>query len=72
MLVCALKVLGRSSRKEIGKCNGQKFELWKIKMEDLLVDREHLITVELGTRPTGSTKEYWDKLERRVRSTIEL
>jgi hypothetical protein len=29
-----------SSRIEIEKLNGKNFELWKIKMEDLLVDKE--------------------------------
>jgi hypothetical protein len=29
-----------SSRIEIEKFNGKNFELWKLKMEDLLVDKE--------------------------------
>ena len=29
-----------SSRVEIEKFNGQNFELWKLKMEDLLVEKE--------------------------------
>ena len=29
-----------SSRVEIDKFNGQNFELWKLKIEDLLVDKE--------------------------------
>jgi hypothetical protein len=32
--------MGSNSRIEIEKFNGQNFELWKLKMEDLLVDKE--------------------------------
>jgi hypothetical protein len=42
-----------SSKIEIEKFNGQSFELWKLKMEDLLVDRDYWIAVDPGTAPTG-------------------
>jgi hypothetical protein len=83
------------SRIEIEKFNGKNFELWKLKMEDLRVDKEQWIIVDLGrhptstpststqatgtqptntqttsTPPTGMSKEDWEKLERRERSTI--
>jgi hypothetical protein len=86
-----------SSRIEIEKFNGKKFELWKLKMEDLLVDKEQWIVVDPGTQPTGTpststqatgtqptstqttstpatgmSKEDWEKLDRRARSTIRL
>jgi hypothetical protein len=32
-----------NSRIEIEKFNGQNFELWKLKIEDLLVDREQWV-----------------------------
>jgi hypothetical protein len=41
-----------SSEMEIKKFNGKIFELWKIKMEDMLVDRDHWITVDPCTTPT--------------------
>jgi hypothetical protein len=45
------------SRIEIERFNGQNFEPWKLKMEDLLVDQEQWTTVFPGTQPTGmSTK----------------
>jgi hypothetical protein len=89
-----------SSRIEIEKFNGKNFELWKLKMEDLLVDKEQWIIVDPGTQPTGTlststqatstqptstqptstqttstpttsmSKEDWEKLDRRARSTI--
>jgi hypothetical protein len=89
--------MASSSRIEIEKFNSKNFELWKLKMEDLLVDKEQWITVDPGTQPTstlststqatgtqptstqttstpaiGMSKEYWDKLDRRARSTIRL
>jgi hypothetical protein len=38
-----------SSRIEIKKFNGKNFELWNLKMEDLLVDKEQWIAVDPGT-----------------------
>jgi hypothetical protein len=89
--------MASSSRIEIEKFNGKNFELWKLKMEDLLVDKEQWIVVDPGTQPTGTpststqatgtqptstqttstpvtgmSKEDWDKLDRRARSTIRL
>ena len=32
--------MASNSRVEIEKFNGQNFELWKLKMEDLLVDKK--------------------------------
>jgi hypothetical protein len=43
-----------SSRIEIEKFNDKNFELWKLKMEDLLVDKEQWIIVDPGTHPTGT------------------
>jgi hypothetical protein len=43
-----------SSRIEIEKFNGKKIELWKLKMEDLIVYKEQLIDVVPGTQPTGT------------------
>jgi hypothetical protein len=46
--------MASSSRIEIEKFNGKNFELWKLKMEDLLVDKEQWIVVDPGTQPTGT------------------
>jgi hypothetical protein len=43
-----------SSRIKIENFNGKNFELWKLKMEDLLVDKEQWIIVDLGTQPTST------------------
>ena len=43
-----------SSRVEIDKFNGNNFEMWKIKMEDLLVDKEQWVVVDLGTKHTAT------------------
>jgi hypothetical protein len=55
---------------EIEKFNGKSFELWKIKMEDLLVDKDQWITVDLGIAPTGTLPDGWKNLDRKPKSTI--
>jgi hypothetical protein len=51
-VILVLKENGRASSKiEIEKFNGKIFELWKLKMEDLLVDKEQWVVVDLGTAP---------------------
>ena len=42
---------------EIEKFNGQSFELWKLKMEDLLVDKDQWIVVDPCTKPTTMSDE---------------
>eukprot|EP00253_Pinus_taeda_P011461 PITA_11461 len=48
-----------SGKIEIKKFNGRSFELWKFKMEDLLVDKDQWIVVDLGE---AIAKALWDKL----------
>ena len=57
---------------EIEKFNGQSFELWKLKMEDLLVDKDQWIAVDPGTKPTAMSDEYWKKMDRKAKSIIRL
>ena len=57
--------MSNTSRIEIEKFNGQNFELWKLKMEDLLVDQEQWVDVEAGTKLTRTSKEDWMKLDRK-------
>ena len=54
-----------TSRIEIEKFNGQKFELWKLKMEDPLVYREKWVVVEPITKLTGTSDEGWTKLDKK-------
>ena len=64
--------MASSGKIEIEKFNAQSFELWKLKMEDLLVDKDQWIAVDLGTKPTGVTDEEWKKLDRKAKSIIRL
>ena len=57
---------------EIEKFNGQRFELWKLKMEDLLVDIDQWIVVDPGTKQMEMSDEDWKKLDRKTKSTIWL
>ena len=64
--------MASSSRVEIEKFNRHNFELWKLKMEDLLVEMEQWAAMHLGTKLTGVSTEDWKKLDRKARSTIRL
>eukprot|EP00253_Pinus_taeda_P009750 PITA_09750 len=61
-----------SGKIEIEKFNGQSFELWKLNMEDLLVDKDQWIMVDTGTKPMRVFDEEWKKLDRKEKSTIRL
>jgi hypothetical protein len=41
-----------NSKIKIDKFNGKSFESWKLKMEDLLVDKDLWIVVDPCTTPT--------------------
>ena len=62
----------RNSKIKIEKFNGKHFELWKLKIEDMLVDRDQWIMVDLGTAPTGTSVDDWKKLDQKAKSTIQL
>ena len=64
--------MASSGKIEIKKFNGQSFELWKLKMENLLVDKYQWIVVDPGTKPTTMSDEDWKKLDRKAKSTIQL
>ena len=52
------KKMASNGKIEIDKFNGQSFDLWKLKMEDLLVDKDQWITVDSGAKPrTMSAKD---------------
>ena len=55
---------------DIEKFNGKMFELWKLKMEDMLVDRDRWIVVDPSNTPTGTLEDDWKKLDQKAKSTI--
>jgi hypothetical protein len=64
--------MASNSKMEIKKFNGNFFELWKLNMEDLLVDRYQWIMVDLGASPIGNSTNDWKNLDRKAKSTIRL
>jgi hypothetical protein len=60
-----------TSKLEMENFNGTNFELWKLKMEDLLIDQDLWVTIR-GTKPIGMIDEEWVVLERKARSLIRL
>jgi hypothetical protein len=64
--------MANNSKMEIEKFNGKRFEMWKLKMEDLLVDIDQWIAVDPGSAPTGTSADDWKKMDRKAKSTIRL
>jgi hypothetical protein len=62
--------MASNSKMEIEKFNGKIFELWKLKMEDLLVDRDQWIMADSGMTPTGTSADDWKKTDQKAKSTI--
>ena len=60
----------RSSKMEIENLNGKSFDMWKLNMEDILVDRDQWIMVDPGTTPTRTSIDDWKKLDQKEKSTI--
>jgi hypothetical protein len=62
--------MASNSKMEIEKFNGKSFELWKLNMEDLLVERDQWIAVDPSTTPTGTSADDSKKMDRKAKSTI--
>ena len=48
--------MARNSKLEIEKFNGKIFEMWNLKMEDILGGKDQWIMVDPGTAPTRTSK----------------
>jgi hypothetical protein len=59
--------MASNSKMEIEKFNGKSFELWKLKMEDFLVDKDQWIMVDPGTAPTGTSADDWKKMDQKAK-----
>ena len=57
---------------KINKFNAKSFELWKLKMEDLLVDKEQWIMVDQGIAPKIMSAKDWKNLDQKAKITIHL
>jgi hypothetical protein len=55
---------------EIDKFNGKIFEFWKLKMEDVFMDKDQWIVVDPGTTPTRTSTDDWKTLDQKEKSTI--
>ena len=60
---CFVGRMARRSRVEIEKFDKHNFELWKLKMEYLLVDKEQWATVDPGTNPASMSSKDWERLD---------
>jgi hypothetical protein len=57
--------MASSLKIKIEKFNGKCFELWKLNMEDLLVERDQWIVVDPDTTPNGTSTNDWKSWIRR-------
>jgi hypothetical protein len=57
---------------EVEKFNGSNFELWKVKMEDLLEDRDLWQVASLDVRPAKISQAYWELKDRKANGLIRL
>jgi hypothetical protein len=62
--------MASSSQIETEKFNGHNFEIWKLKIEYLLIDREKWEADCPCIIQVGISREEWEKLKRRARSMI--
>ena len=63
-----------SGRIEVEKFNGSNFEMWKLKMEDLLIDRDLWDAVDANVqRPSDpTTAAQYDVMDRKAKGLIRL
>ena len=66
--------MASSSYKKMGveKFNGSNFELWKLKMEDMLEDCDLWEATSLPVRPATMSQADWDLKDRKARGLIRL
>ena len=59
-------------RMEVEKFKGTNFELWKLKMEDMLEDRDLWEATSSTTRPATVAQADWDIKYRKAKGLIRL
>ena len=56
----------------VEKFNGNNFELWKLKMEDMLEDRDLWEAASLPVRPAAMSQADWDLKDQKAKGFIRL
>lgn len=51
--------------------NGKKWELWKLKMEDMLIDQDLWDTI-FGTKPQTIGQYVWDMIDKKYKGLIRF
>lgn len=64
-------MVGTSKRLEVEKFNGTNFNLWKLKMEDMIIDRDLWETVS-SLKPTTMAQANWDLKDQKAKGLIRL
>jgi len=66
-----MEMASTSGRIEVEKFNGTNFELWKLKIEDMLVDRDLWESVN-GTKLAVMSQANWYLKDRKAKGLIRL
>jgi hypothetical protein len=66
--ILVVKRNGEQFKNRDQKFNGKSFELWKLKMEDILVDKDQWVIVDPGTAPTECQQKTGQSWIRRKRA----
>lgn len=63
-----LHTMASTSHLDIEKFNGTGYEMWKLKVEDLLEERDQWLPVSVEKKPSTSTlsDEDWNKLDKKA------
>ena len=66
--------MASSSYEKMGvdQFNGSNFELWKLKMEDMLKDRDLWEVASLPMRPAAMSQADWDLKDQKAKGLIRL
>lgn len=58
--------MASTSHQDIDKFNEMDYEMWKLKMEDLLEERDQWLLVSQETKPLTIVDEDWKKLDKKT------
>jgi len=68
--ICVEAIASSSSSLDIKTFNGMCYELWKLKMEDLLKERDQWLAATKEKKPNTINHDEWDKMNKKARGTI--
>lgn len=68
----ATSTVASTSRLDIEEFNGMGYELWKLKMENLLEQRNQWLVVQKEKKPNDVSQDEWHRLDKKAWGTVRL